>query len=442
MVPPGRAGEDTIVSADITLAQCKGLKDIEVTEGSYWEEPVKAVLRVKEVFFKGEELLLKAQILGTQSEGFLKAATTWKDRMVEVHLCGAGCPGTPHVEGYLHVKALRRLGDLREGWMTNLVPEEGGPRGEDQLADLRADMAQLGGAAVGGQGAGRAEDALPMRPKEKKRSRSRRRKKKSELKVEARKDVSLLLRHTGADPDPSVRRKFRRKAAKLARQKRAHSSSSDSSSSGSSLEGAPGDNTLFGSASKVQVIGRRLPGTLVAAAIEEASESLISQEGGTWETDVGPLPAIFPRYYRQQLSSRMSPAMARETQTLCQAIDYLLKGRCVEALDLLSQRVKALEMQMTGVHFTVAQQQEILPREMSSISTTPEFQEAARRAREEGKARLEAARPYGARGTSTSKGEEWTKGAGKKGQGKGKTSKGDQRKGEGNKDDAKKAKGG
>jgi len=112
------------------------------------------------------------------------------------------------------------------------------------------------------------------------------------------------------------------------------------------------------------------------------------------------------------------------------------------ALDLLSQRVKALEMQMTGVHFTVAQQQEILPREMSSISTTPEFQEAARRAREEGKARLEAARPYGARGTSTSKGEEWTKGAGKKGQGKGKTSKGDQRKGEGNKDDAKKAKGG
>ena len=111
----------------------------------------------------------------------------------------------------------------------------------------------------------------------------------------------------------------------------------------------------------------------------------------------------------------MSPAMAREAQTICQALDYLLRGRCVETLDLLSQRVKALEMQMSGVHYTVAQQQELLPRELTSISTTPEFQEAARRAREEGKARLEATRPYGARGSSSSQGEDWSKGPGTKG---------------------------
>ena len=86
-----------------------------------------------------------------------------------------------------------------------------------------------------------------------------------------------------------------------------------------------GDATLFGSSSKFQVIGRRLPGALAAAALEEAAESLITQEGGLWETREGPLPAIFVRYYRAQLASKMAPAMARETLTLC---NTSLKNEC------------------------------------------------------------------------------------------------------------------
>jgi hypothetical protein len=62
--------------------------------------------------------------------------------------------------------------------------------------------------------------------------------------------------------------------------------------------------------------------------------------------------------------------MSREVYTLCHCLDLMLRGRAAEATDLLAQRVKALEMQSGGVHFTVAQQQELLPREGVSMSTT------------------------------------------------------------------------
>ena len=65
--------------------------------------------------------------------------------------------------------------------------------------------------------------------------------------------------------------------------------------------------------------------------------------------------------------------MSREAQTLCLTLDLLIRGRLAEALDVRAQRVKALEMQSTGVHYSVAQQQELVQRELTSISSTAEF---------------------------------------------------------------------
>eukprot|EP00435_Cladocopium_sp_Y103_P032755 s294_g8.t1 len=440
-IPPAGEGGEEIDTSTITLDQCRELKEVLIVDGNYWEEKVVAALVVKEVFLREGDLYLRAQVQGTQSEGFLKAVTDFRDRMVEVHLCREGCTGLPHVEGVVHAWKLKKIGARKDGWMTNLVPGEGDRRPEDEMAELREDRERLGG--LPGEGRGDIRRRSPSQKKKtKKRSRSRRRQRRAPLKVEPRKGLEAIYKNTGADPDPAIRRRFRKKASKIARRKRAQSSSSGSTSSETSASREMGDSTLFGSASKVQTIGRRLPGTLAAAAVEEAAEALVTQEGGLWEVDTGPLPPLLVRYFKQQLAGRMSPAMARETQTLCQAVDYLLRGKCVETLDLLSQRIKALEMQSGGVHYTVAQQQELLPRELTSISTTPEYQEAARRAREEGKARLDASKPYGARSMGSNKGDDWSKGAGKKGQTKGKTPKGETRKGDPDKSDGKKAKGG
>lgn len=110
-----------------------------------------------------------------------------------------------------------------------------------------------------------------------------------------------------------------------------------------------------------------------------------------------------------------------------------------EAVDLLAQRVKAFELQASGIHFTVAQQQELLLRETASIATTPELWGSAKR--EEGRVRAEAARPYGVRGSASSKPEEWSKGWTKKGSNKGKGQKGEPKKSEGDKPDKEKTTG-
>ena len=139
----------------------------------------------------------------------------------------------------------------------------------------------------------------------------------------------------------------------------------------------------------------------------------------------------------------MSPAMGRESQTLSYMLDLGLRGRVVECLDVGAQRLKALEMMMGGAHYTVAQQIELLPKEGSSMSTVPEFTMASKRAREEGRARLEASRPFGTRSTGAGRSEDWSKGSGKKGGPKGKGGKNEARKGEGDKQgDSKKTKGG
>eukprot|EP00435_Cladocopium_sp_Y103_P012901 s836_g3.t1 len=453
--PAGGADEEekpeteVIEASKVTLAQCKELEEIEVLKGSYWEAEVRAALRVREVTIKQGELFLKSQVLGTQSEALLRAASNRADRMIEAHLCPLDCTGGPHVEGVMHIASFRKLGREREAWMSNMIPEErrlpAEERDRDELDELREDMRRLQPPQEGGQGKKEEEEPpsgeeAERRKKKRKKSRSRQRRGK-DWKVEAQKDPKVLFQSTGVDPDPAVRKKFRKKAAKLAKRKARESKGSSSTSSSSSADQVGGDATLFSSSSKTQVIGRRLPGALAASAVDEISEALITAEGGLWNTQEGVLPPLWVRYYRHQLGGRMAPPMARETLTLCYALDLLLRGRPAETLDVLSQRVKALELQAGGVHYTVSQMQELLPREGVSISTTPELYEAARRAREEGKVRADAARPYGSRSAGGQRADETAKGWNKKGSGKAKGSKGEPRKNEGDKPEKGKPKG-
>ena len=74
------------------------------------------------------------------------------------------------------------------------------------------------------------------------------------------------------------------------------------------------------------------------------------------------------------------------------------------------------------------------------MSTVVEMHDAARRAREEGKMRLESSRPYGSRSSYPPRTEDHGKGNQRKG-GKGKGGKTETKKGEGKKGDNKEAKG-
>lgn len=432
--PPGQ--EVVIDCASITLDQCRGLREIVVVDGSYWEQKVDAVGTVQSVHLEGPELYLQVKVNGARTEDLLKAVSGLPGRLMKWHLCRADCRGVPHEEGVLHVKKLREAPAEKEAWMTNLMEEAVIPPGEtDELQLLRRQQAamrpQPQDKGPGDQHPGEEEAEEPAK-------KSKKKKKKKGVKIDSTRSLAEVYKHTGLDPDPKVRRRIRRKAAKLAKSK-AKGSSSSSESSGSSTGESNQDPSLFGTPGRVQLIGKKCPGVLLASAAEEAAEALLTGEGGIWDPNAGPVMPVFSRYFRAHLQAKMSPAMAREALTLAVGLDMGLRGKVADLLDLLGQRLKALELQANGSHYTVAQQCELLPKEGAAISTQVEIQQAAKRARDEGKTKMESAGPYGHRTPYQGKGEDSQKG-GKKGN-KGKYGKGENKKGDSGKEDAKKTKG-
>ena len=221
--PPGAGVLD---SAHLTLEQCQNFKDVEVVEGTYWTEAVTAALRVLEVRIQKGALTMGVEVLGTQNESLLKAASGLPGRRMEGRLCPAACPGTPHSEGLLHVRKLRMLGVHRESWMSNLVGAGTGAEGEDEMEDLRRDQLQQKRKAERvGRADGQSYSPSPPRrgedvKKDRKEKKAKKKRKTSEVKIEVEKTLGALFQHTGLDPDPAVRRRLKRKAARLAKRKR------------------------------------------------------------------------------------------------------------------------------------------------------------------------------------------------------------------------------
>ena len=124
-------------------------------------------------------------------------------------------------------------------------------------------------------------------------------------------------------------------------------------------------------------------------------------------------------------ASTVVPAVfqgAPSTKDATCGLDLGLMGRIPQLLDVLSQRLKALEGQASGKHCVTAQY-ELVPEEQGSVASQQETEQAAREAREAGRVKNQAGRPYGAT-AAVDRGEDWRpdayKGKSNKGQGKGK----------------------
>ena len=181
-------------------------------------------------------------------------------------------------------------------------------------------------------------------------------------------------------------------------------------------------------------IAERCPGVLTASSLATVQEQLLTSQGQVWDVDRRELPPLFLQNFRTPLGPRMSPAMRREALHLSFALDLGLQGRIPELMDVIGQRLKALEAQTAGRHWSVTVQFEVVPEEQGSVATALETEAAMKEAREAGKLRLQSGRAYGSTG-GVDRGDEWrkdtNKGKGPKGQGKGKDwrrdSKGDNR---------------
>ena len=400
----------------------------------------------------------KMELSGTTHDGLLQYQTGNPTVAFRVHLCHAGCNQEEVADNMLHIREARKqkLGDQEEGWVANL--EKALPRGEtDELRELRARSLAVPGEER--EPAGKKEGEATPKTKESKKAKKEKKKKKKKKEKEAKKEESsdedevaldgsdarlagqkeakVLFSGTGLDPKEKVRLKVKKRARRYLLKKATKDSSTStggSSSSSSSGVAAEDHMSLFGEDSKVRKVGEHYPGVLTADAISTMKESLVQEIG--METASNRVMPVALSYCRQNLLKKASGPQSRELLTLSTTIDHLLKGKVAAATDTLMQRLKSVEQALSGSHWTVAQQQELLPQEAVTLTSREEAAGARKEVYQDSRAKWQGSFPDGRVPRGQVQGGKNTNKGGNKGTGKdrrdGKNQKG---KGDGKKKD-------
>lgn len=425
--------------------------------GSYWKEKVKVAGNPLGVKMEEGEAYLSLRLTGTTSEQVLKWASGLKEKILRVHLCSKECGGETCEDGLLHAQQFREVrAGGEEGWMKNL---EEMPR-DEELGKLREEAAQLASSSDSSRSEDRKRKKKSKRKKERKRKRSssspreegskakdlkkdgsskdkkgeKLKRKSKEKKRSGSSDSSkgkggkegllkLAFKGTGLDPNHHRRRKVMKKARRLAKSsskksKKGDSEGSSSETSSSSSKGEMGEVGLFPEDIPAKRIWSKFPGALTGGSIREMQNHLLTHQGQVWELDSGKIPPVALQYFRMQLAGKMQPAMRREALHLALVLDLGLQAKFPELLDVVSQRLKALESQASGNHYTVTSKMELVPQEQGMVATPGETEKAARLAREDWKIKAAAVKPHGSQSFVN-----WESKGGKgdpKGKGKGK----------------------
>lgn len=318
----------------------------------------------------------------------------------------------------------------------------------DELEQLRAEQARL--AALGPPNP--KGEKKEKKKKERKRSREGRedkspREEPKDLEV-GQKELSTVFGGTGLDPDPKRRGKLIQKAKKMSKskkkrkQKKSGSSKSSSSTSSRSSSTPSSDlraDGLFDEEKKIHRIWRKYPGVLTAQTLSEVRQHLLTGTGTVWSVEHRQVvfASIFLHYGRSQLVGKMQPVVQQEAVTLCLALGCIIQGKIASAGDVLSQRLKALESNCHGAHWSVSRHMELVRVDNPGMSEEGEALAAARLAREEDKLKSLMGRPaYGKGGEASQAAGKTRKGKDYKGTGKGPSNDGGKSKG--GKDDSKK----
>lgn len=420
--------------------------------GKYWEAPVELVGVPKGFQEVDGSYYVRFEARGTRQEGLLRYLSGQKKKEVLLHLCAEPCTHLVWKDGIIHIDQVEKVGMHVEEWMTNAmaVREPAGLEDEiDELAALRKEMEDQP-PGVGDRD--QEKEAVKKKRKKEKEEKDKGKKEQAakssssrKMKVKARKEISEVFQATGMDPDPTVRRRFRKKAQRMQKRKKkikkkkgsslsgsTSEESGASSSSGHSTQEVGQPSELFGETSVVRKIGTKYPGVLTAAWVRESQDVLMTSQGQMWHQVEGPLPPVSVQFFRQMVAPRMGGAMAREYFTLAYMLDLAMQGRVAELCDVGVQRLKSLSSTQSGVHYSVSQRLELLPYDRTVPASLQETQAAAKAAEQEDRVLQRASKSLRPWGTQSGQ-ESWKGGKGKEGKGKkGKSKesrKGDEQKG-------------
>ena len=446
------------VFRELAAVQLRTLGLVELAQASYYEGHVKLAGYVEGLGKDDDFLTFRAT--GTQSDHMTELLADPRKRVFQLHVCGPSCGRRETGEDVIHAAGYWLVEDEdKKPWQTIYEADSKKVEAEDELGSLRKLHEERKKTDRGEAGSPREESEEKEKVKDKK---AKKKKKEKTKKHEARhgekkepgveegtalmergqKTLSALYEGTCLDPNAEVRSRLLKRAKRFGgksskRRRRSSSEASSGTSSSSESEEEEFGEGLFEERKRALRLTRRYPGSLAAQTVASMKESLLTQSGSLYSQDRRTLPPIFSQFFRSEMQALCSPSMSQELLTLSQGADLLLRGHPARALDLLAQRVKALDQQIRGGHWTVARQLELVSADSMGLSKGPEGQEAAKLAREELRDRLASQRPYGS--ASGSGGREKGEGAGKgkdrytSGGDKGKGEKGKREKGKGKK---------
>lgn len=347
---------------------------------------------------------------GTSSEALLKYLTSVPGAQLRGHLCEPECSYLRSNPDLVHLVALQKvLATAEKTWEENLLVS-------DELARMREAQAAWDREkeAPGPEGEMSSEEKEKRNTKKAKKKEKKKKLKEQKKKLgglgNAKKDLNLLFAGTGLDPDSKQRKILMSKVRKKMRKTKESTSSGSSSGSSESSEGEIGPQMLE-DRSNVRKLAQVGPGVLTAESVRMMKQFIMQSSGQLWDGSEDSLPALASQYARQYLNPRASAPMSREITTLAYVQDLLLSGRPAEAADVTAQRLKSLELSLTGQSWQTSQKLELIPAPEASLTSRPEVELALKEARLDAKTKP---------GTSSSWGKGQQKGKSKE-SGKGKT---------------------
>lgn len=333
-----------------------------------------------------------------QEEGLLHAEVKEETKDEEGHWVGVRVLGTPlhqyvvskagqearlylsqkevdlglrkNIPGLGYLLSFRRVDPTdKESWMENCVDHQQEGAENEALAQVAEKFGFPPRPAADQEGVPQAEALSEEDEKGKA--------KKKKKKLSGRQKVKQMLAKAKWNPvgtpmDPSYR-----KPVKLKVQRR--KSSSSSNSGGSSSDGSSVDG--LGTEHRLRSIWKKLPGYLSRCSAKEAQKLLAERSGET----PGSLK-VFYRYYRPVILPRGgSKGMQRELLTHSMLLDMMLEGDILSAMDVMVQRIKALELMQQGSEASLAQQLELLPIESLGLAADTEARYAQKQFSSEAK---------------------------------------------------------
>jgi hypothetical protein len=173
-------------------------------------------------------------------------------------------------------------------------------------------------------------------------------------------------------------KKRKHKKSKKGKKHRKRSSSSDSSGSGSSKDSGSSSEQVFRAAAKASRLksqedmledARENPGLLSCKSLQ-LMENRVGREGESRVWKPWDAPPSAKSYYLRVLLHTKPPIGTRnlrEMSTICTVMDHLAMGRVGEAGDVLTQRLKAIELSSLDGDWDRARHLELVPQDSASL---------------------------------------------------------------------------